>query len=93
MIADEQALRWNYPAGLNLQSKYTNDPAADALQPKGPRPPPGILPAKHTAKQEIKQRDQHFTPKPNKPPDDAERVLAQSFHARVSNAAGAPVNS
>jgi hypothetical protein len=81
MIADEQALRGNFPDHLNLQMKDAVGPAADALQPQGARVPTGSGRAKHAAEQEIKPREQHFAAKPKQPPGDAERVLAQSFHA------------
>jgi hypothetical protein len=36
--------------------------------------------------QKIKQRDNNFAGKPKQPPQNAEWMSAQSFHAQVSNA-------
>jgi hypothetical protein len=73
--------------------KNPADPPHRALQPKGAGRTPGSLGAKDAAQEINADRLQHFKTEPDEPSKDAERVTAQSLHARVSNVVGAAVNS
>jgi hypothetical protein len=93
MIANEQSTGGNHPGGFNLQLKNARDAARGALQPQGARATTGIFRATNAAEEKNKQREQNFAAKPSESSNDSKRVLAQSFHPQVSNAADTAVNS
>jgi hypothetical protein len=93
VIADEQAAHGNGPGEFDFQLKNSADVTRGALQPQSALAATGIFGAEGQAQQKNIQRQQHFAAKPEEPSDNAKWVLAQSFHARVSNGVSAAVNS
>jgi hypothetical protein len=92
MIAHEQAAGRNRPGDLRLEFENSQVAAGSPLQPQGPCGHRGFFGTERAADQKIKQRDDNFAGKPKQPPQNAEWMLAQSFHAQVSNAMTVAVN-
>jgi hypothetical protein len=92
MIAHEQAAGGNRPGDLRRELENSQGAAGSPLQPQGTRSQRGFFRPERAADQIIKQRDDNFAGKPKQPPQDAEWMLAQPFHAQVSNAMLVAVN-
>jgi hypothetical protein len=92
MIAHEQAAGRNRPGDLRFEFENSQGAAGSPLQPQGTRGHRGFFRTERAADQKIKQRDDNFAGKPKQPPENAEWMSAQSFHAQVSNAMTVAVN-
>jgi hypothetical protein len=92
MIAHEQAAGRNRPGDLRFEFENSQVAAGSPLQPQGTRGQRGFFWTERAADQKIKQRDNNFAGKPKQPPQNAEWMSAQSFHARVSNTMTVAVN-
>ena len=92
MIAHEQAAGRNRPGDLRFEFENSQGAAGNPLQPQGTRGQRGFFRMERAMDQIVNQRDNNFAAKPKQPPQNAEWMSAQSFHAQVSNAMTVAVN-